>query len=143
MLLLEVKPIFRYVYHVTSKRNLSSIKQKGLLLHDKSPSKQWQHLNYKEPSIFVITRTSPEIISDLFGIMVAKNNEDLDNEDIDWDKELDDLVLLTIDLSKCSDIDLEQDISSRPYQRWTKLTGNVPAISIIKIEPLRKYFIDF
>lgn len=142
MLLLEVKPIFRYVYHVTSKSNIPDIKQHGLLAVDKSTSANWQHLKYKKPSIFVTTRTSPELISDLFGIMVAKHN-DLNDQNLDWDAELDNLVLITIDLSKCSNIDLEQDPNSMAYQRWTVLTGTVPPDSIVKIEPLRQYYVDF
>lgn len=142
VLLLEVKPIFRYVYHVTTKATVQGIKQHGLLAVDKSTSANWQHIKYKKPSIFVITRTSPEIISDLFGIMVAKHH-DLDDPTLDWDAVLDNLVIITIDLSKCSNIDLEQDPSSMAYQRWTMLTGNVPPDSIVKIEPLRQYFVDF
>jgi hypothetical protein len=138
MLLLEVKPIFRHVFHITTTANLAKIKQRSLVPVNKSPGKQWSHITYQKPSIFVVTRKTPEVIDEVLAMMVGKefSSDDMDNG-ADIDALLDQLVILTIDLAKCQDVDLEPDPNAGPWNHSKILYGTVPPDAIINVEPAK------
>ena len=134
MLLSEANPVFRYVYHITNKNNIPSIRQQGLIAVDRSPGKQWEHIRYKKPSIFVITRNSPDVVDEIVAMMVSKefSMDDMDNN-ADVDVLTKQLVILTIDLAKCQDVDLSPDPSASPWNHSKILYGTVPPEAIVKI----------
>ncbi len=139
MLLMEVKSIFRYVYHIAPTSALPNIRRKGLLPASKSTGSQWSHIKYDQPSIFVVTRKSNDVINEILGMLSSKDNSMDDHESWtqdDWDNFLDSYVLLTIDLSKCKNVDLLKDPNTSGYQHIKVLLGVIPPESIVKVEPV-------
>lgn len=134
--LTEYKPIFRYVYHITNTNTLDKIKKQGLIPSDKSTSKEWEHIKYNKPSIFVFTRNTTEVKNELLGMIANKYGNTSEYTDDQWNHFLDTHVMLTIDLAKCKNVDLSNDPNIAKYQHSVILSGTVPPDSIISIDPI-------
>lgn len=138
-LLSEAAPVFRYVYHIAPKSTLPDIKLRGLVAVSQSPDSAWSHIKYKKPSIFVFTRKTKNVINEILAMLSNKHGSSEDHEawgDEEWGKFTNSYVMLTIDLSKCSDVDLTQDPNADSWNHSKILSGSVPPESIINVEPV-------
>ncbi len=133
--LIEFKPIFRYVYHIAPTSAIQQIKTRGLIPTTQS-SQGWSHITYDKPSIFVFTRNTKEIKNELLGMLANKYGDPQEYTNAQWDHFLDTHVMLTIDLSKCNNIDMHPDPKMGTWHHSCILTGEVPASSIISIDPV-------
>lgn len=136
----EAKPIFRYVYHIAPRSAIPNIMRQGLIPATESPSSRWKHIKYKIPSIFVITRKTKNVINEILTMLSNKHVTPDHTHDHwteqDWDNFTNSYVLLTIDLTKCTNVDLISDTNAAPYQHSKVLSGIVPPDSIVKTEPV-------
>lgn len=141
MLLIEAKPIYRYVYHIAPKSELNRIKKVGLRSFTRSPNPQWSHIKYNHPSVFVVTRKTKDVLNELLSLLtnkhITKPNELETWTDKEWEKFINSYVLLTIDLSKCSNPELLADPNMAKWTHSKILIGNVPSDSIVNIEPVK------
>lgn len=136
--LFEAKSLFRYVYHITTKENLTKIKQQGLIPTTHSSGKGWQHLKYDRPSIFVVTRNTRSVLNELIGMIAQKEQTEYSEwGDNEWDQFYDTHCLITIDLSKCSDVELHNDPSAGHWLHSKVLSGTIPPESIVNVEAIR------
>lgn len=121
---------FHYVYHMTTKAALPSIKQKGLLPQDAKGA--WAHIGYKSKT-FVFTDPSPETQEEIAMTLLGRfGNEYEEWDDEQWSQFHDNLVVLTIDTTKIPDFYLAVDPNSGGD--WFQTSAPIPPQAIVSVD---------
>lgn len=122
---------FHYVYHMTTKSALPSIKQRGLLPQDAKGA--WSHIGYKNKT-FVFADPSPEAQEDVAMTLLGRfGNEYEEWDDEQWSEFHDNLVVLTIDTTKVPDFYLATDPHSGGD--WFQTSTPIPPEAIVDVKP--------
>ncbi|MGZ8924631.1 MAG: hypothetical protein ACXW2E_01985 [Nitrososphaeraceae archaeon] len=90
--------------------------------------------------VFVVTRKTADVINELLAMMSNKFHTQQEHEswtETDWQNFISSYKLLTIDLSKCHNVEMKKDFTLKPHVHAKGMTGVFPPDSIIKVEPVK------
>lgn len=118
------------MYHMTTKAALPSIKQRGLVPQDAKG--EWKHIGYKSKT-FLFADPSPEVQEDLATTLLGRfGNEFEEWDDEQWSEFHDNLIVLTIDVSKIPDFYYAVDPNS--MGDWYQTSVPIPPQAIVGVD---------